>query len=157
MSQNAINWPDEFRPENCAVHVTNAMDMDVSMERVWNCLVRATEWPDFYPNASNVKILDGYSQQLDMGTRFRWKTFNMTIETTVTEFEPYERLAWEAHSMGMHVYHAWLITPRSDGCRVVTEETQNGLIPLIGKFLMPGSIYKQHQIWLETLCEASKK
>jgi len=157
MDEKTINWPAEFHPDNSGVHIENTLGMDVSAEKIWDCLIRVTDWPSFYPNASNVHILTGSKQHLEMGTRFRWKTFGMTIETTVVEFEPYERLAWEARSFGMRVYHAWLITPRGDGCHVRTEETQNGFLTRIASFLMPGNMHKQHQIWLETMNEAAKR
>lgn len=148
MSDNSIHWPDQFHPDKSAIHVVNSLDLDVPSEKVWNCLIRATEWPSYYNNASNVRILSGAQQQLELGTRFRWKTFGVTIETTVKEYEPFERLAWEASSFGMKVYHAWLITPTSTGCHVQTEETQNGILPRIGALLRPGDMHRQHQKWL---------
>ncbi|MGB5546527.1 MAG: SRPBCC family protein [Polyangiales bacterium] len=153
MVPNDINWPERFRPEASAVHVVNSLQMDASSQSVWNCLVRATDWPDWYPNASNVNILGAASDTLELGTRFRWKTFGVTIECTVEEFQPAERLAWSSESFGMSVYHAWLISPRPQGCYVVTEETQNGFIPRIGKVLAPGRMHKFHQIWLDRLNE----
>jgi len=153
MSGTEIYWPEQHHPDNAAVHVANSLDMRASAQAIWSCLIHASDWPRFYPNASNVEILDagGADNTLKLGTRFRWKTFGMTIETNVVECEPYERLAWEAHSMGMHVYHAWLITAQEEGCHVVTEETQNGLLPRVANLLMPGNMHKQHQIWLENM------
>ena len=81
----------------------------------------------------------------------------MTITCLVEEFEPYERLAWSSESMGMRVYHAWLLEPREGGCHVRTEETQNGFIPKNAAKLMPGKMHKFHQIWLEELGVAAKQ
>jgi hypothetical protein len=158
MLNDNINWPEEYHPENSAVHVVNSLDMDAPADKIWDCLIQATDWPQYYPNASNVEIISGNSEhRLALDTQFRWKTFGMTIETTVVEFQPYERLAWQANMFGMHVYHAWLISEQPNGCHLRTEETQNGLLPRIANLLMPGNIYKQHQIWLEGLKLAAEQ
>ena len=125
--------------------------MAVPAEAVWACLIRATAWPDWYPNAENVQVLETDADVLSAGAHFRWKTFGVTITCTVEEFEPHSRLAWSANSFGMSVYHAWLITPRDAGCHVLTEETQSGFIARLASLLFPGRMYKFHQIWLEEL------
>ncbi len=157
MSSEKINWPSKYHPDNCAVHVANAMDMDVSMEAAWDRLIHATQWPNWYSNATNVRIMDPQKKKLDLGVKFRWKTFGMTINCTVEEFLPFERLAWSSESFGMGVYHAWLLCDRPQGCHVITEETQNGFIPKIAASLMPGKMHKFHQIWLEGLNETAKQ
>jgi len=43
-----INWPDPYIPENSAVHVVNSLHMSVAPEAAWNCLVKATDWPNWY-------------------------------------------------------------------------------------------------------------
>jgi hypothetical protein len=84
-------------------------------------------------------------------TRFQWKTFGVTIVSTVLEFVPYERLAWDAHGQGLNAYHAWLIQKTGQGCNVLTEEVERGWIARLGKTLRPKRMEQQHQIWLEAL------
>lgn len=157
MKSLEINWPHEFHPDNCSVHVSNELEMQASSEAVWNALTHALDWPDWYPNSANVKLLNSSGNTLEMGTQFRWKTFGFTIDCTVEEFHPFERIAWSSHSLGMSVYHAWLITPLANGCHVLTEETQNGLLPKLGDLLMPNRMYKFHQIWLEEMNKIAQK
>ena len=156
-----IKWPPQYRPDNSAVHVVNELEMEVPIEAAWNCLIRASEWPSWYPNAANVKLLGTDKTVLAKGVSFRWKTFGMTITCTVEECEPFERLAWSSEQRGMKVYHAWLLEERpknfSAGCYVRTEETQNGFIPKLAAKLMPGKMHKFHQIWLEGLSERAKE
>ncbi len=152
MGKKTINWPSKYDPKNSAVHVVNSLGMDVTPQAAWEQLIRAVEWPNWYENAKNVRLLDGAdTTDLELGMRFRWKTFGMTITCTVEEFIPYERLAWSSESFGMSVYHAWLFIARPDGCHVITEETQNGFIPKLAARLMPDNMHKFHQIWLEGL------
>ena len=57
MADLDIHWPDQYHPDNCAVHVVNQLGLDVSAEAAWNCLIRATGWPNWYPNSANVRLL----------------------------------------------------------------------------------------------------
>jgi uncharacterized protein YndB with AHSA1/START domain len=148
-----IVWPAGFAPGQAAVHVRNQLAIAAAPERVWSWLVRAEGWPQWYANAANVRILDGTPPDLAAGTRFRWRTFGVGIESTVREWEPPARLAWDAHGIGVAAYHAWLITPTADGCHVLTEETQHGLLARLGARLMPRRMWRYHQIWLESLRE----
>jgi len=147
----AINWPDHFKPENCAVHVVNKLKMDAAPHAVWECLIHASAWPEWYPNAANVIVHDAPDGRLFTGAKFRWKTFGVTIDTEVQEFVPNSRIAWSAKAFGLEVYHVWLITPQGEGCVVLTEETQNGFLARLGHTLRPGQMHKFHQIWLENL------
>lgn len=156
MSSDSIKWPTKYHPDTSAVHVVNSLVMNVTCEQAWDKLIRPLDWPTWYPNASNVELINTTTEALARGNRFRWKTFGVTIECTVEEFQPFERIAWLSESFGMSVYHAWLLTPHAKGCQVVTEETQNGFIPHAAKLLMPRRMHKFHQIWLEQLNEVAR-
>jgi len=151
VESNKILWPARYEPANCPVHVRNELAMASNPETVWAWLIRAQLWPTWYPNSANIQFLTGQPPELALGTRFRWKTFGITIESTVKEFVPYERLAWDAHGSGLDAYHAWLIIKTSQGCNVITEETQRGLLPRLLNALAPKRMEKQHQVWLEKL------
>ena len=146
-----VRWPDHYQPHNCPVHVRNELDMDAAPERVWSWLVRASLWPTWYVNSANVTILDGSGPDLQKGTRFRWKTFGVTITSTVLEYVTGERIAWDAHAFGIDAYHAWVLQPSTKGCHVLTEETQHGWLARLGKLFMPNRMYTFHQLWLEGL------
>ena len=146
-----IHWPDRYRPGNSPVHVKNELDIAAAQEHVWAWLTHATLWPSWYVNSANVRILEGTGPNLQMGTRFRWKTFGVTITSTVLEFVPGERIAWDAHALGVDAYHAWVLQPSTQGCLVLTEETQHGWITRLAKLFMPNRMHKFHQLWLEGL------
>ncbi len=147
-----ILWPEHYSPSCSPVHVRNELDTAASRDAVWAWLIRAPLWPNWYSNAANVKLLTGTPPDLAAGTRFRWRTFGVTIESTVLEFVPGERIAWDAHAIGVDAYHAWLLTDTVDGgCRILTEETQHGFVARAGAMLMPKRMGRFHQIWLEGL------
>lgn len=145
-----ISWPREFEPSSAPVFVRNTLEMDAPPERVWELLTRATAWPSYYANAKDVK-LEGGGEVLGLGTRFTWKTFGVSLVSTVRELVPQQRLAWDAHSPGVRAYHAWLIVPRGAGCSVITEETQHGLLARLGALVFPRRMGTWHQRWLEGL------
>jgi len=74
----------------------------------------------------------------------------------VRAFKPYHRIAWTAKGTGLLAYHAWLITPSDQGYTVITEETQQGWLPWLGKRFIQKSLYNQHQRWLEGLKEKAE-
>ncbi|MBI1741983.1 SRPBCC domain-containing protein [Candidatus Acetothermia bacterium] len=156
-SSKAIQWPVEYQPSRCPVHVRNELNMPVTPDRVWAWLIRAELWPSWYQNSSHLRFIEGSAPDLSLGARFRWKTFGVTIESRVLEFIPDERIAWDAHALGIHCYHAWLIRKTSEGCHVLTEETQHGWLALLGKLLMPTRMHHFHQLWLEGLRENASK
>lgn len=150
-----ILWPEGYKPEETAVHVGKEMDMPLPPEKVWPWLVRASLWPTWYPEFQDV-VIEGGGPDLKMGSRFRWKTFGVTLDSEVMEFVPFERLGWTAKGRGIDAYHPWLIERLPSGCRVRTEETQNGWVARLNSALRPRSVGKIHQVWLERLLEKSK-
>ena len=155
MTEHAIRWPDRFSPAHTPVHVVNSLSMAARPDGVWRALVRAADWPGFYANASNVAIAGGVPE-LAAGARFTWRTFGVDLKSEVQEFEPNARIAWLATAPGVQAYHAWLITPESGGgCRVLTEETQRGLVARAGRMIFPGRMELWHQRWLEGLARVA--
>ena len=152
-NEDQILWPSGFETANCAVHVHNELAMASAPETVWAWLIRAQLWPTWYPNSSNIKFLTGQPPDLALNTRFRWKTFGVTVESEVLEFVPYERLGWNAHGTGLNSYHAWLIKKTTEGCIVITEENEGGVVAQLGKALRPNRLEQMHKIWLEKLAE----
>ena len=104
-----------------------------------------------------MRILEGPQPDLAPGTRFRWLTFGVRIESVVREFEPCERLAWDARAPGIRAYHAWLLTRTDSGCHVLTEETQHGFLARLGKFFLPNRMYRGHQLWLDRLEQKARE
>ena len=147
-----IRWPAGFVPGSASVFVHNEIQIAAAPETVWRILVRAEEWPAWYPNSANIHFLSHAGPDLRNRSRIRWNTFGTRITSKVLEFEPFRRLAWNAHGIGVDAYHAWLLVPLEDGTtQVVTEETQNGWLARLGKAIFPKRMETKHQQWLEAL------
>ena len=100
--------------------------MGAPCETVWQHIVDARAWPDWYPNARDVGLLDG-SRALAPDVRWRWTTFGLAIESRVHD-SCTRRLGWFSGAPGEvpAFYHSWLLTPDGDGCRVVMDEAGVG-------------------------------
>jgi len=156
--QNQIRWPECYLPGSTAVFVHNEIVIPAPPSAVWRILLRAEEWPIWYPNSADIHFISHTGPDLRDRSRFRWNTFGTRVTSKVLEFEPEQRLAWNAHGIGVDAYHAWLLTPLADGnTHVLTEETQNGWLARLGKLLMPKRMETKHQRWLEELSRQAQR
>jgi uncharacterized protein YndB with AHSA1/START domain len=147
-----IRYPEQYDPARTSVHVVNERVIPAACDRIWSWLVRADLWPSWYPNSSGVRIeAPPPSSELALGTKFRWKTFSVTLDSVVEEFVPGQRIAWTARAPGVDAYHAWLLEPGATGCRVLTEETQNGWLASLSHLVMPNRMRTGHDLWLARL------
>jgi uncharacterized protein YndB with AHSA1/START domain len=146
-----MKWPAGFEPDNSSVHARNEIAIAAPPERVWRWLIRAAKWPEWYSNSANVDFVRGSPPDLAPGTEFKWKTFGATVASRVIVFEPPHELGWDARGV-LNAYHGWLIEPDGrGGCRVVTEECQNGLVPKLAWWYLRPMLERGHQNWIESL------
>jgi len=152
MTEPSFHWPHGFEPRSARLYLRNSRLIRAAPESIWSWLVRAPRWHSWFPNATNVEILDG-GTELTMGTHFRWTQTGITLDSTVREYVAHRRLAWYASSPFIKAYHAWDMSPQADGVLVVTDETQRGVLPmLMGRILKPRML-SIHERWLEGLEE----
>ncbi|HZL00583.1 MAG TPA: SRPBCC family protein [Caulobacteraceae bacterium] len=150
MPPSPIHWPARFEPGRSPVHVRNELTNSAPATTVWAALIAAPQWPDWYANAHDV-VVEGGARDLGPGARFTWKTFGVALRSMVEEFIPETRIAWLAEAFGVSAWHAWLITPTEGGCRVLTEETQHGVLARAGALFFLTRMSDWHQRWLEGL------
>jgi uncharacterized protein YndB with AHSA1/START domain len=145
-----IIWPERYAPDRVAAKVRNEIAISATPDIVWSWLVRARAWPSWYSNSRDVDIAGG-AAELTHGASFRWRTFGVLVTSTVREFVPHERIAWDGTATLLDVYHAWLIELRPGGCWVLTEEHQNGLAARAQALFMPNRMHAGHDDWLKRL------
>ena len=146
-----VQWPEEYLPESAGFFVHNEIDIEASPELVWNILIDAESWPEWYEGARGVNIKD--REQLGKDAELSWETMGLKFTSHIKEFEPNERLSWESVRGDIRGYHAWLIIvdSNSGGCKLVTEESQKGFLTLMEKLFQPRKLERLHQIWLEEI------
>lgn len=152
---SAVQWPEEARPERSPIYGRSEIHVAAPPAEVFGWLVRAERWPEWFGDCTYVAIEAGPRPGLGVGTRFRWTVMRVPVVTTVEVCEPPTVLAWSGSGLGARAYHAWIIEPTADGCRVITEETQRGVIPSLLRFLLrPLLLYSQRR-WLADLARVA--
>lgn len=157
---NRVKWPQQYDPKWSAIYALNDIDVKAPSEVVWKLLIDAHNWSKFYPHAKEVKIVTG-QPVLTLGAKYTWNTAGISLVNTIQEFVPGERLAWDSFLAEGHkdssAYHGWVITPTDGGCHLLTEETQQGsfFVEELGR-KHPGTLYRFHQDWVETLARAAE-
>jgi uncharacterized protein YndB with AHSA1/START domain len=152
-----IHWPMGFAPEIADMFSHNEIMIHAHCSTVWRHLVAAPQWPDWYPNAHDVRLPNSEKGILRQGTRFGWETFGVHIDSTVNEYVPGRRLGWFGKGPRVAAYHTWLLTSVADGCRVVTEEATKGPGAVAGRKSDPGALHAGHELWLNRLKALSEE
>ena len=142
-----INWPEDYAPNSASFFVHNRIDINAPPEVVWDILIQAESWPDWYEGASDVEITGG-SSTIESGSVFTWKTMGLNFSSTVTEFQPPTRLSWESRRSIIRGYHAWLIIPTEFGSTVITDESQHGFLTYMQRIFVPNKLRRLHDVWL---------
>lgn len=152
--KSVVHWPLDIHPENSEVFVINEISTHKKIEPLWDKLRKAHDWPEWYPNAAHVNIVNRETPLLDLGSTFVWETHGMFwAACVIDEYDEKERrLAWRAALNGMTAYHAWVFSENADGTvNIVTEECQVGPFAKENKDMLTGAVFDGHQTWLEQL------
>jgi Polyketide cyclase / dehydrase and lipid transport len=145
-----IHWPQGFDPSQADLFAHNEMLINASCARIWSHIIDASKWPEWYPNAKEVKITG--DNVLKDGAVFRWTTFGLPIESKVNEFTP-TRIGWYGYAPGTapSFYHTWYLKTRGDACLVVTDEAGKGKDAAHLRESDAGLMHRGHDLWLATL------
>ena len=141
-----IRWPNGITPEQAGLSAHRQLHIDAPCERVRWHLVRAVQWPDWYPNAKDVRLVDG-SSELRTGSVFRWSTFSLARESRVADFEPHSR-AWYGYTPGQtpSFHHAFKLKQDGDGCLATTDEAGKGAGVVEFRRADEGRMHRGHQL-----------
>jgi hypothetical protein len=154
-----IHWPQGIVPEQADLFAHNDIVIAAPAGKIWEHLLHATAWPDWYSNASDVTV-NAPNGLLVAGVTFDWITFGAHIHSTVHEFEPTTRIGWYGQTDQWLAYHTWLLEPRDEATTyVVMEETGTGASPKKLAASNPGHMHRGHDLWnisLKFLCESTQ-
>ncbi len=146
-----INWPEAYDPSVSKFYVHNEIEIKASPEKVWPILLDALHWSDWYSGASELRFENSRDSVLHDGAAFYWKTMGLHFRSEIKEFELNRLLAWESKKSSIQGYHVWLIIPTAEGCKVITDESQNGWITFFEKIFQGNKLHRQHDEWLAGL------
>lgn len=155
---NLVVWPDEFNPTKAKWYVYNEIEINAKPEVVWNILIDAKKWHTFYDGVQSPVefVSDTTATTLKNGLTFNMHTMGLKLEPLMKEFVPNERMAWEVRRGNLTAYHAWVIVPTANGCRLITPEAQNGFLTFLQKVFQPNKLLKLHDKWLKLIKERAE-
>lgn len=147
-----VRWPDGLDPARADLFAHNQLRIDAPCARIWDHIVDAPAWPDWYPNSKDVRLPSG-ERQLRAGIVFRWRTFGIAVESRVRDFVPGRLIGWTGGVPGTApgFYHVWLLMPAGRGCSVTTEEAGKGPLASRLRRTDEGLMHRGHDLWLATL------
>ena len=105
------------------------------IKRVWEIETDLDNWSNWNSDIESMEV----KGDIGVGTVFVWKAGGITIESTITEYEPNTRIAWKGKTFGIDAYHIWNFTARGDTTHISTEEKFKGILP----WLLPGTMRDQ--------------
>ncbi len=152
----SIDWPADLDPSEAAFHAVNELQIDAPREHVWEWLRRPSLWPEYYGNSWLVKHHEGPWPGAEVGTRFRWVTFGIVVQSEIVECNALDgRFTWSASELGAKGHHVWMLSDRDGGTFVRTEETQRGWSIAPIRPVMSRLMVRYHQRWLEGLARVA--
>ncbi|MES2616700.1 MAG: SRPBCC domain-containing protein [Bacteroidota bacterium] len=150
-STDSIQWPTEYHPSISQFFVHNEIEIKATPATVWGHLIDALKWPQWYKGAQKVTLSPPTDTLLQANAVFNWKTMGLKFQSTILQFDPYRLLAWESKKPSIRGYHVWWIVPTANGCRVITEELQNGWLTFFEKTFQGKKLERLHALWLQEL------
>lgn len=146
-----INWPGRYHPANSKFFVHNEIQINAPAEKIWSVLTEALQWETWYKGAKNLQLIPPGDSILNSRSVFTWQTMGLRFTSTIQQFQPHRVLAWESRKKSIQGYHVWLILPHEAGCRVITEESQNGWLTFFEKTFQRKKLHRLHDEWLRQL------
>jgi len=156
-SSNLINWPTEFNPKNSDFYVHNEIEIQAKPEVVWQLLVQASLWGNWYDGIENIRFEEANQKELNLQTKVFWNSMGQSLNNEVVQFEENKTLAWQFKEKRIQGMHAWVIIPTEKGCRVITDESQTGQLAILQRFFLPFKLLRQHENWLLLLKQEAEK
>jgi uncharacterized protein YndB with AHSA1/START domain len=137
------------------IEVRNETVICASLERVWNLLTDVERWPSWYRACRWVRVepRQGAAQPLV----FRWKAHPVELRSTVVTSNRPHTFAITADAVALHAERTFTLrqTPDGLGTVVVSDETQVGLLPWLGRAYLAPRLRAANQVMFEDLARAA--
>ena len=155
---NKINWPEGYKPTEADFFIHTEIYIKASPQVVWDIFIHAAKWPELNKKAEGIKLLNSPDGKLNSSSVFIWSPAGK-FTSTIKEFNPPYNIAWygESDNKKMTVYNAWMIIPTDEGCKVVSNESQNGPKTRMEKIFAPNMVRKDLHEWLIRLKGQAEK
>src|SRR5215216_3433358 len=134
--------------ENAPVIARDEILIDAPLESVWGLHTDISSWSEWLADI-DASTIEG---PLAVGTVFHWKTYGLSIESTIQEIDPPRRIVWSGPARGIMAIHVWTMTPSEENKVLVhTEESWDGDPVLAQPEEMQQALDGSLRAWLQSL------
>src|SRR5262245_59331497 len=147
----AMNW---FTSKNGTasrppIEVRNQLVIHAPVERVWDLLADVERWPSWYRACQWVRVESTRS--------FRWKAHPVKLFSVVVVADRPRTFAITADGTGVHAERTFTTRSTPDGLStiVVSDETQVGPLPWLGRVYLAPRLWKANQAMFDDLARAA--
>lgn len=132
-------------------------------QRVWDLLTDVEHWPFWYRACRWVRVEStGSAASTSSAARpvsFRWKAHPVELRSTVVATDRPHSFAFVADAWGLHAERAFTMRSTPDGLStvVVSDETQVGLLPQLGRVFLARRLRAANQAMLDDLARVAAR
>ena len=136
------------------IEVRNAAVIHAPAEQVWDLLTDVERWPSWWRICQWVRVES--SGRADQPLAFRWKAHPVELRSAVVVNERPRTFAITADGRGVHAERTFTLrtTPDGSGTVVVSDETQVGLLPSLGRAFLAPRLHAVNQAMFDDLNRA---
>ena len=137
------------------IEVRNEAVIHAPAERVWELLTDVERWPSWYRACRWVRVEARATTVQPLA--FRWKAHPVELRSTVVTTVRPHSFAITADAAGLHAERRFTFRPTPDGVStvVVSDETQVGLLPRLGRVLLAPRLHAANQAMFDDLARAA--
>ncbi len=131
------------------VVVRNEIVIPAPAERIWDLLADVANWPSWYRACRWVRV--------ESRTSFLWKAHPVELRSTVVAANRPHSFAFVADARGLHAERTFTLRPTPDGLStvVVSDETQVGPLPWLGRVILTRWLRSANQVMFDDLARAA--
>jgi uncharacterized protein YndB with AHSA1/START domain len=139
------------------IEIRNETVVRASVDRVWEVLTDVERWPSWYRACRWVRIesAGGSNETLV----FRWKAHPVELRSVVVASYRPNSFAITADGFALHADRTFTLQPTPDGSStvVISDETQVGLLPWLGRAYIAPRLRAANQAMFEDLGRAAAR
>ncbi len=138
-------------PEKTSVKASEAIEINASVEKVWNLISDIDNWKGWMPNVTEVKLKGKPAVDVE----FDWTNNGTEIHSKIGILEMNKKIGWSGVASIAKAAHIWELNERNGRTIVKTEESFDGFMLSIffGKKKLSDSLKE----WLLQLKKAAEK
>ncbi|MEV6324074.1 SRPBCC family protein [Nocardia sp. NPDC051787] len=138
--------------QNAPIVVRLETRIAAPVEAVWALHTGIDDWTTWHTDITEARL----NGSLAPGSRFRWSTAGLTIDSTLYAVEAPHRILWGGPAHGITGIHCWTFEADGDTTLVRTEESWGGEPVRANTDAMRHALEQSLRRWLDILRETAE-